>query len=161
MVTARYADLSRLSADPSGKFKQERLDQAVNDVTGGILDWNGGKMIAPRRGLDQPTLDRTMYGLTDNDLPGATTPNGAPITANYLRNSAQLESLGDGRYNIKLGKDPLKPIYAYTGANTERPQKFVLDLRNRPEGQTCRRAASSSHRRAPRSDWPSARCPDS
>jgi hypothetical protein len=134
MVKARYADLSAQAADTSGKLNQDRLTQSVNDVTGGILDHNGGKLIAPARGMPQSIFDRVMYGLEDKDMVGVTTLNGQPITANYLRNSATLESVGDGRYYVKLGKDPMKPIYAYTGANTEAPQRFMLDLRNRPLG---------------------------
>lgn len=34
-------------------------------------------------------------------------------------------------YAVRLGTDPLRPIYAWSGANTETPQKFVLDLRGR------------------------------
>jgi hypothetical protein len=68
-----------------------------------------------------------------------TTLSGQPVTADYLfpgnlreSASATLESVGEGRYYVKLGQNALRPIYAYTGANTESPQKFVLDLRNRP-----------------------------
>jgi hypothetical protein len=134
MVKARYADLSAQSADTTGKLNPDRLQQAVNDVTGGVLDHNGGKLIAPARGMPQSTFDRTMYGLTDADLPGVSTLNGQAVTSDYLRSSATLESVGDGRYFVKLGKDPMKPVYAYQGANTESPQKFMLDLRNRPLG---------------------------
>jgi hypothetical protein len=63
-----------------------------------------------------------------------TTLNGEKVDANYLRTRATLESVGDGRYYVKLGKDPSKPVYAYQGANSEAPQKFMLDLRNRPLG---------------------------
>jgi muramidase (phage lysozyme) len=263
MIKARYADLSAQSADASGKLNTDRLQQSVDDVTGGILDHNGGKLIAPVRGMPQAIFDRTMAGVTDADLgngpvqshlaeanaalnltpqeqalyqrhfsnlygaggvtndgsdpdlpkgsrstlyqssvehdgktynvptvwdgkilpigdalkrveaegwdkfpsygsddeaearygkmhdfmekdtqqynhprdPGSvTTLNGQPVTAAYLQNSATLESVGDGRYYVKLGKNPLRPIYAYQGANTEAPQKFMLDLRNRKMG---------------------------
>jgi hypothetical protein len=256
MVKARYADLSAQSADTTGKFNSDRMTQAVNDVTGGVLDHNGGKLIAPVRGMPQGVFDKTMAGVTDADLghitqpPGnlaaadaamnltpqerdlyqrhltnlygtggvtnangsrstlfqtsfeqdgktynvptvydgkilppreavdramkegldkfpsygseaeaearyqkmhdfmekdttqynkgnpqaVTTLNGEKVDANYLRNNATLESVGDGRYYVKLGKDQMKPVYAYQGANTENPQKFMLDLRNRPLG---------------------------
>lgn len=255
MVRARYADLSAQAGDTKGKLDNDRLTRAVDDVTGGILDHNGGKLIAPKRGMPQTTFDRTMYGMTDADLghgampsnlaaadaalkltpqeqalyqrhltnlsgtggvtnangsrstlfvntfgvgdktvvvpsvwdgkiltpdqslerakaegldkfpsyasdaeanarygkmhdfmekdtaqynkgntAAVTTLNGEAVTSNYLRNSATLESVGDGRYYVKLGKDPMKPVYAYTGANTESPQKFMLDLRNRLVG---------------------------
>jgi hypothetical protein len=61
--------------------------------------------------------------------PASTTLNGQKVGADYLRSSAQLESIGDGRYLLRLGGDPLRPIYAYTGAESDVPQKFVLDLR--------------------------------
>jgi hypothetical protein len=134
LVKARYADLSAQAADTTGKLNTDRLTQAVTDVTGGILDHNGGKLIAPARGMDQGTFDKVMYGVTDADMQGVTTQNGEPITANYLRNNATLESAMDGRYFVKLGRDPLKPIYAYQYARTDTPRKFVLDLRNRPLG---------------------------
>lgn len=134
LVKARYADLSAQSADTSGKLNPDRLSKAVDDVTGGILDHNGGKLIAPARGMPQSVFDRTMYGVTDNDLAGVTSPMGEPVSASYLRNNATLESVGDGRYFVKLGHDPMKPVYAYADANTEAPRKFMLDLRNRPLG---------------------------
>jgi hypothetical protein len=142
MVKARYAYLSAQSSDASGKLNTDRLDQAVNDVTGGILDHNGGKLIAPVRGMPQSVFDRTMSGITDGDMAGVSTLNGAPVTADYLRNNATLESVGDGRYYVKLGKDPLRPVYAYQGANTEQPQKFMLDLRNRPQPSAAPRDPS-------------------
>jgi hypothetical protein len=131
MIKARYADLSAQTSDASGKLNEPRLQQAVQDVTGGVLNHNGGSLIAPARGMPQATFDQVMAGVTDNDMAGVTTLNGAPISSNYLRGSAQLESIGSGRYLVKLGSDPLKPVYAYQNANTEAPQKFVLDLRGR------------------------------
>jgi muramidase (phage lysozyme) len=132
LVKARYADLSAQLSDTSGSLNPGRLQTAIDDVTGGILNLNGGKLIAPRRGMSQTDFERTMYGVTDNDLAGVTSASGQPITADYLRENATLESVGGGRYQVKLGKDPLLPVYAYQYANTEMPQKFVLDLRNRP-----------------------------
>lgn len=137
MVKARYADLSAQAGDAGGKFNSARLEQSVEDVTGGILHHNGTPLIAPQRGMSQLDFDKMMNGVTDNDLAGATTLNGQPVNADYLRGSAQLESLADGRYLVRLGKDPLKPVYAYSYAGTEAPQKFVLDLRGKqpPNGR--------------------------
>jgi hypothetical protein len=132
MIRARYADLSAQQGDTSGKFNDARLKQATDDVTGGVLYHNGAPLIAPVRGMSQGELDRTISGIKDADLQGVTTLNGQPVTADYLRSNAKLESVGGGRYLIRLGSDPSKPIYAYQGANSEAPQKFVLDLRGRP-----------------------------
>jgi hypothetical protein len=46
-------------------------------------------------------------------LQGVTTQSGTPITAEYVRNNAQLESLSDGRYLVRLGRDPERPVYAF------------------------------------------------
>lgn len=132
MIKARYADLSAQVGDTTGKVNNERLQQATDDVTGGILSHNGGSLIAPQRGIPQRQFDQMLWGVTDNDLSGVTTLNGQPVTADYLRGSAQLESFGDGRYLVRLGKNPMRPIYAFQNANTEAPRAFVLDLRNRP-----------------------------
>lgn len=130
-IEARYADLSAQAGDTSGTHNKDRLQQAVTDVTGGVLDHNGGSLIAPARGMTQGQFDGLLYGLTDRDMAGVSTLAGEPISADYLRGNAQLESVGDGRYFVRLGRDPMRPIYAYQGANTEMPQKFVLDLRGR------------------------------
>ncbi len=128
---ARYADLSAQMNDNSGKLNSQRLKDSIDDVTGGVLHHNSGSFIAPARGMPQQIFDRSLAGIGDNDLAGVTTLAGQPITAGYLRSSTKLESIGGGRYYVLLGSNPAKPIYAYQGANTEAPQKFVLDMRNR------------------------------
>jgi hypothetical protein len=132
MVKARYADLAAQANDTSGKLDTTRLQKAVDDVTGGVLDHNGGKLIAPARGMSQRQFDGVVWGLNDADLAGASTLSGQAVNTGYLRGAAQLESIGNGRYFLRLGKDSSNPIYAYRYANTEAPQKFILDLRNRP-----------------------------
>lgn len=129
MVTARYADLAAQAGDT--KYSAARVEQAVQDVTGGTAAHNGRTVIVPARGMTQSQFDGVLQSVTDWDLDGVTTLNGAPITADYLRNSAQLENAGDGRYFVTLGRDPARPVYAYQYANTEIPNKFILDLRGR------------------------------
>ncbi len=129
-VQARYADLSAQAADTTGKLDSNRLQQAVDDVTGGVLNFNGGSLIAPQRGMSQPRFDSIMWGINDSDLAGVTDLHGRPVTAGTLRSYGKLESVGDGRYAVRFEGG----AYAYTGANTEMPQKYVIDLRNRPIG---------------------------
>jgi muramidase (phage lysozyme) len=145
MVKARYADLSAQLSDTSGKLNPDRLRTAIDDVTGGILSLNGGKLIAPQRGMTQVEFDKTMYGITDKDLAGVTTLSGQPITAEYLRNKGTLESVGGGRYHVKLGTNELRPIYAMSYANTDTPMKFTLDLRNRPMSNAWRDPFSTAN----------------
>jgi hypothetical protein len=132
-VVARVADLAATNPNFDGKFGDALFQRAVADVTGGVVTHNGGSLISPIRGLNQRGFDAKMAGLTDGDLQGVQTQNGTPITAEYVRNNAQLESLSDGRYLVRLGRDPERPIYAFrdVGANVpNRLRPFVLDLRS-------------------------------
>jgi|HubBroStandDraft_6_1064221.scaffolds.fasta_scaffold1595948_2 hypothetical protein len=55
----------------------------------------------------------TMAGLTDDDVRGAAAvdrggvviPGGEKITADYVRRNGHLESVGEGRYFVRLNKD--------------------------------------------------------
>lgn len=135
-VISRYADLMAQDPDAKKEFKESRLNRAVTDVTGGVLRHNGAPLFAPTRGMKQNDFDRVIWGITDNDLAGVTTLSGTPVTAEYLRLNARIESVGEGRYFMRLGRDPEKPVYAYRNVNTEAPAKFVLDLRGRTPGST-------------------------
>jgi hypothetical protein len=137
MVKARYAYLA--ANDPKGaEYSSARLNQAVNDVTGGTVRMNGATTVAPDRGMSQARFDGIIAGITDRDLAGATNLNGVPLTANLLRQMGHLEAIGPGRYNVNLGGPGEKPIYAFSGwgdtPESERPggpRKFVLDLTGR------------------------------
>ena len=129
---ARAADLAATDPNFKGDFGDALIQRAVNDVTGGVVTHNGAQLISPIRGMNQRQFDAKISGLRDDDLQGVMTQNGTPITAQYVRDSAQLESLSDGRYLVRLGRDPERPIYAFrdtgvSGPNRLRP--FVLDLR--------------------------------
>jgi len=124
-VDARYAALSARAGDLSGQVNTNRLKQAANDVTGGVL-YHNGPAIAPFRGASQGDFDGLLRGLTDADLASAHTLDGSVITADYLRGSAKLHAVGQGRYLVQTNRDDTNPLYA-AGANGA----FVLDLRNR------------------------------
>lgn len=94
---------------------------------------NGAPVIAPIRGMTQHHFEARIWGVTETDLAGVTTQNGQKVDANYLRNNAQLESLSDGRYLVRLGRDFNRPIYAFRDegySGSSRQKVFVLDLRN-------------------------------
>jgi muramidase (phage lysozyme) len=132
-IVARVADIAATDPNFDGKFTDAMFERAANDVTGGVVRHNGGSLISPARGMTQRGFDAKMAGLTDGDVQGVMTQSGTPITADYVRNNAQLESLSDGRYLVRLGRDPERPIYAFrdVGANVpNRLRPFILDLRN-------------------------------
>ncbi|WP_235906614.1 hypothetical protein [Brucella anthropi] len=133
---ARYADLSNTAGDTSGEFNDDRMTQAVNEVTGGMIDFNGQSIIAPRYGMNQEDFDKLMYSLSDDYLSDAITELGDPITASDLRRYGHLRAVGDGRYLVDFGK-PGVPAYALSkpvlgDRVTEHVSTgaFVLDLRN-------------------------------
>ena len=99
-------------------------------MTGGVLIHNGGSLIAPARGMSQAQFDSVMGTVKDDDLAGVTTLSGQPVTAAYLQRSARLESVGDGRYFVLLGSNPMSPVYAMKMENGQ-PKPFVLDLSGR------------------------------
>lgn len=123
-VRARYADLSAAASDTSGVLKRERLDRAVQEVTGGTVHQNGATVLAPKRGMDQSTFDAILLGLSDADLAGASTTSGKPVTAQYLRDSATLESFAPGRYLVRLNRNSDAPQYAVGDAG----HPFILRL---------------------------------
>jgi hypothetical protein len=129
MIKARYAFLAATANDTN--YSPERVAQAVNDVTGGMVQTPGGKTIAPARGMTQYQFDRVMAAVTDADLKGVRDLSGRPVTADFLRAQGGLEAIGQGKYLVNFaGAGAEKPIYAFTGVPF-RPQRFVLDLSNR------------------------------
>lgn len=130
-ATARYADLSNQSADTSGELNEERMQQAVSEVTGGLVDMNGTEIIAPKYGMSQDDFDQTIADLTDDAMRGAVTASGVPVKAEDLRNEGRLRAVADGRYVLEFGS-PDRPSYAMrqqSPGNYRSPSVFILDLR--------------------------------
>ncbi|QIB35807.1 hypothetical protein [Ancylobacter pratisalsi] len=125
-VRARYADLSATVGDTTGRLDENRLQRAVEDISGGVLSHSGSPLIAPERGMSQRDFDGILSGITEADLAGVSTLSGSAVTPEYLRNSASLETIGQGRYFVRLNRDPARPSYAVRDG-----QPFMLDLRDR------------------------------
>lgn len=130
-IDARYAYLAAQAHDDSGQLDARRLRQAADDVTGGILSFNGAKVIAPWRSATQRQFDDAVWSFTDADLAGMRTSGGKAVSADFLRSSAKLHAYGDGTYLVQINGDDTNPQYA------ARPDgaPYVLDLRNRPKGE--------------------------
>lgn len=131
-ATARYADLAQQSGDASGELNDTRMEQAIKEVTGGVLDMNGHPVIAPRYGMTQDDFDKKLSSLTDQDLEGAITSTGRPVRARDLVNEGRLRAVADGRYLLEFGRSDA-PTYVM-----QRPSQgnyhqsaFILDLRDR------------------------------
>lgn len=119
-------------SEPNSKriVDADMVRDAVDQVTGGVLVSPGGSsIIAPKRGMLQGQFDAVLAGLRDSDFPDVSTLAGEPINARYVQTAGELESLGDGRYRIKIGNN-----YVFQGAHelsADALRPFVLDLRGR------------------------------
>ncbi|MDQ0132666.1 hypothetical protein J2T08_000567 [Neorhizobium galegae] len=131
-ATARYADLSQQAGDTSGELDQDRMQQAVTEVTGGVLDMNGYPTIAPRYGMTQDQFDKRLATLTDQDLAGAITSTGQRVTASDLLSQGRLRAVADGRYILEFGRaDAPTYVMRQPSPGTYKQSTFVLDLRDR------------------------------
>ncbi|MBW8285081.1 MAG: transglycosylase SLT domain-containing protein [Rhizobium sp.] len=128
-ATARYADLSHQAGDTSGELNDTRMQQAITEVTGGLLDMNGYSVIAPKYGMSQGDFDKSLGKLTDADLAGAITSTGQRVKAEDLINQGRLRAVADGRYILEFGR-PESPTYVMQqpSRGTYRQSVFVLDL---------------------------------
>lgn len=132
-ATARYADLSAQIGDTSGELNEERMQQAVKEITGGLLDFNGSQVVAPRYGMTQDDFDKTVEALTDQDIDGAVTAGGNRVRADDFRDQGRLRAVADGRYLLEFGSTE-SPTYALrrpSQGTIGQPSVFVLDLRGR------------------------------
>lgn len=131
-ATARYADLSQQAADTSGELNPDRMQQAIDEVTGGVLDMNGYPVIAPTYGMTQDDFDKRLSQLTPADLEGAITSSGQRVTMDDLMSQGRLRAVADGRYILEFGR-PDAPTYVMRqpSPGTYRQSPFVLDLRSR------------------------------
>jgi len=134
-ATARYADLSQQAGDSSSELNGDRMQQAITEVTGGLVDMNGVDIIAPKYGMTQDDFDKALGSLTDQDMVGAVTASGQPVRISDLRNEGRLRAVADGRYILEFGS-PDYPTYVmrsapHPGGGADMNSVFVLDLRDR------------------------------
>lgn len=126
-----YADRSHQAGDTSGEFSSRRMQQAISEVTGGLVEMNGHPLIAPRYGMTQRDFDKRLKEINDQDLIGAVDTAGRPIKAYDLLNQGRLRSVADGRYILEFG-NPKTPMYVLrqpSPGNYSQEGIFILDLR--------------------------------
>ena len=70
-IQALYAQRSAAVSDTAGVLNQGRLDDVIRDVTGGVVEWRGGKAIAPWYGASQGQFEAALGAVTDKDLAGS------------------------------------------------------------------------------------------
>ena len=138
-VTAIYAKLSADAGDTTQVLNPTRYKEAVDQITGGMVKWNGAPLAPPWYKSGQDGLRLAMHSLTDADLAGSRTREGTPLTADALRPADigsfvfggpfKLENrgMGDGTYRIFTGT-PAAKAYVMDDARGPDRKPFVLDL---------------------------------
>jgi hypothetical protein len=115
-------------------YKPDRLKDAVNAVTGGMVDHSGVSVPAPARGMNQDYFNRMIWSLGDQEFANVVKPDGTPFKASDLRNQTgtHLVAVGDGRYQIQTGAPGMYATTTRGEFDSTQPAPFVLDLKNRP-----------------------------
>ena len=151
---ALYAERANAAGDRSRVYDDDRLRDALDKVAGGVIEWNGSKLLAPVRGMDKAAFGRLLDGLTESDLGGREglpfTLDGRPVTPEILRTRgakgyiapyAIFETVGDGQYLVNV--NGLGYAVDYEG------QPFVLDLKRLAQDK-ARQAATPERTAAER-----------
>lgn len=131
---ALYAYAANDAGDRSAIIDGERLSQALDSVTGGLVTWNGVKTLAPRRGMDDDAFARVMDSLTDEGLARygngqPVTLSGHPVTAQHIRDYGTLAVVGPSRYAVLLRGAPLMAAGRDGGLDGGR---YAIDLSRVP-----------------------------
>lgn len=113
-IRASYA----YRADKAGKQFDSTPDdtllgQSIDAVTGGVIDFRGQKVFAPKPGATSYDLSAAVNRLRDSDLPdNLHSLEGKPVTADMIKSKGVLYSYGDNQYVVKLPDrgGELKPI---------------------------------------------------
>jgi len=100
-IKAAYVGLSADAGDASGVLDRDRLEKAVNLVTGGLVKWRGNTMPAPSRGVTQDQFSTWAMHLEAKDFEGVAgvTPQQA---AEAFHRGANLVATGPGRYGVAI-----------------------------------------------------------
>ncbi|MFO1136040.1 MAG: transglycosylase SLT domain-containing protein [Rhodoblastus sp.] len=135
-AAAYYAYASSLQADTSGGFKKERFDDALQKVTGGVLDFRGSKVIAPWPAATEGHLTHVLNNLTADDFRGAVTASGEAFPARYLQTRGMGDLAGSGRWRLQSYRDGKYLVFSGDDSARRYLQNsaggpFVLDLRNK------------------------------
>jgi len=109
---ALYAYDANDGGDRSAIVNTDRLNRALDRVTGGIVTWNGVKTLAPMRGMDDDAMENAMNSLTDAELQvygngQPMTLSGHAVTAQHIRDYATMAVVGPNRYAVLLRGSPL------------------------------------------------------
>lgn len=92
-VLAAYVAQSMEAGDVSGNINPDRLEAAVEAVTGGVVDFRGHRMPAPQRGVDQARFNDWTRALGPADFRGVAGLTPDQAYAQFQR-SGRLQAVG-------------------------------------------------------------------
>ncbi len=113
-IKAAYAAISaeKGGADESGMVDDDLLEQAINTVTGGIVEYNDVKTPVPVRGMTESKFEDMIEGLSitsfnkqDQILPFAADEMDEVIE--QIQDNGTFHAVGPGEYIIKIGEGSL------------------------------------------------------
>lgn len=99
----------------------DRLETALNRLTGGVIEFRDQQVIPPAPGMDDGDMEDLLDRLTDADLARAMFATGETVSADQVRDAGALQSAADGVYLLLIDGLPV------VDGETMRP--FTLDLR--------------------------------
>jgi hypothetical protein len=113
------------TADAGADLNSEKMADAVQKVTGGVLEHNSddgtGMFLAPVPYFSNSQFSAMLNEIRNDDLDGGDQfPH--PVTGDMLRNEMQLISVGNGVYQLRYGATG--PI----ARNSETDQEFELNI---------------------------------
>jgi len=116
-VLARVTDVTFQTGESGKNVSETAIQKAINDVTGGVVSYNGAKVVVPKYGMGDGEFGKTMAALRPEDVRGAVSLNGTPLKpADLMGPSAgigplmdklnpwqpayRLQAAGDGKYLV-------------------------------------------------------------
>ncbi len=129
-IRALYTKFAADANDTSGEVDGDALEQAVNEVTGGFVQYDADntgtvdsyQTVAPIRGMSSDAFTDLIDGLTDADLPELPhSKDGEAISISDARRMGQLKFIGNGRYLMEFGGGQI-------ALNASGTAPYVLDL---------------------------------
>ncbi len=101
---AVYAAKAAAVGDRSGEIDEDRLYAALGEVTGGVIAFNGRRIVAPWRGADDGDVEAALGRLTPAAVGGPIrTRDGSIMPLGELAEEATLVSVGQGRFEVLVG----------------------------------------------------------
>ncbi len=130
---ARVKDMNFQKGQPGLDTSLDDVRQALNDVTGGVVNWNGASVIAPKYGMGAASFGKTMAALGPQDLQGAMSMSGTPLTARDMtawNSPYKLQSVGEGRYLVFTEAGGVRRYVQQGGSDhlAHEGGPFMLDL---------------------------------